>query len=125
MVLAEVSKCNDEFATWIVGVGLTHIDHRNLAIFSKYREVLTHIQTSTELYNSKALAEWSDNNRADAWLVATAMAFGYKLVTFERPNNSLGTTLSSHLKIPAVAGNFGVKCCSLYEMMRDLAFKFS
>jgi len=123
-VYAEVSKGTDDLSAWIKGLGLTVVDHRTPDIISKYQDVLTHIQTSTTLYNCKALAEWSDNNRADAWLVAASIAHGYSLVTFERPNSSLGTTLTSHPKIPDVAANFGVKCLSLYEMMRDLGFSF-
>ena len=103
---------------------MTVVDHRTPVIIDKYQEVLTHIQTSIKLYNSKALTEWSDNNRADAWLVAASIANGYNLVTFERPNSSLGTRLTSHPKIPDVAAHFGVKCVNLYEMMRDLGFKF-
>ena len=123
-VYDEISKGTDELAKWIVGLGLTTIDHRMPAILSKYQDVLTHIQTSTTLYNCKALAEWSDNNRADAWLVAASMANGYTIVTFERPNSSLGTNVTSHPKIPDVAAHFGIECVSLYEMMRDMGFKF-
>jgi len=123
-VYAEVAKGTDELAKWVTGLGLTVIDHRAPAIISKYQDVLTHIQTSTTLYNSKALTEWSDNNRADAWLVAASMANGYKLVTFERANSSLGTNLTSHPKIPDVAAHFCIECVDLYEMMRDLGFKF-
>lgn len=85
---------------------------------------MTYIQASAELYNSKALAEWSDNNRADAWLVAAAMAFKYTLVTFERPNNSLGTNKTSHPKIPDIAAIFDINCIDLYTMMRELSFIF-
>ena len=123
-VYTEVSKGTDELAKWITGLGLTVIDHRTPAIISNYQEVLTYIQTSTTLYNDRALAEWSDINRADAWLVAASMTNGYILVTFERPNSSLGTSLSSHPKIPDVAAHFGINCLNLYEMMRGLGFKF-
>ena len=120
----EVAKGTDDLAKWITGLGLTVIDHRTPAIIGKYQDVLAHIQTNTTLYNSKALAEWSDNNRADAWIVAASIANGYNLVTFERSNSSLGTSLTSHPKIPDIAAHFGVKCVNLYEMMRDLGFKF-
>ncbi|MFP3153975.1 DUF4411 family protein [Lachnospiraceae bacterium ZAX-1] len=98
-VYGEVSKGTDELAKWIVGLGLTIIDYRSPAIISKYQDVLAHIQTSTTIYNDKAFAEWADGNRADGWLVATAIVFGYELVTFERPNRSLGTSVAEHLKI--------------------------
>ena len=123
-VYDEVSKGTDELSNWIGTLGLTTVDHRESTIIRKYQEVLEHIQISTTLYNNKALAEWADNYRADAWLVAAAMANNYKIVTFERPNTSLGTSVTSHPKIPDVATNFGVACVNLYEMMRDLEFKF-
>jgi len=123
-VYDEVSKGADELSVWIKSLGLMTVDHRKPNVISKYQDVLAHIQTSTTLYNTKALTEWSDSNRADAWLVAVAMAHDYKIVTFERPNGSLGTNITSHPKIPDVATNFGVECISLYEMMRDLGFKF-
>jgi len=120
----EVAKGTDDLAEWIQKLDLKVIDHRTPDIISKYQDVLMHIQTSVNLYTGKALAEWSDNNRADAWLVAASMANNYKIVTFERSNNSLGTSLTGHPKIPDVAANFGVKCVSLYDMMRDLEFSF-
>jgi hypothetical protein len=123
-VYDEVSKGTDELSVWIKGLNFTKIDHRASDILSKYQVVLTHIQISTSLYNDKALAEWADNSRADAWLVAAAIANGYKIVTFERPNGSLGVNVTSHPKIPDVAANFGIECISLYEMIRDLGFSF-
>jgi len=123
-VYAEVAKGTDDLAKWITGLGLAVVDHRTPDILSKYQDVLTHIQMSSTLYNDKALAEWSDNNCADAWLIAASMAKGYKLVTFEGPNSSLGTSMSSHPKIPDVAAHFGIECVNLYDMMRDLGFKF-
>jgi len=123
-VYDEISNGTDDLSVWIKSLGLTTVDYRTPNVIGKYQDVLAHIQASATLYNHRALAEWSDNKRADAWLVAAAMAYNYKIVTFERPNGSLGTNITSHPKIPDVAKNFGVKCISLYEMMRDLGFKF-
>jgi len=123
-VYDEVLKGSDDLSLWIKGLSMTSLDHRTPDITSKVQDILTHIQTSTNLYNNKALTEWSDKNRADAWLVAAAMVHDYKIVTFELPNSSLGTNVTGHPKIPDVASNFGVDCISLYEMMRNLGFSF-
>jgi hypothetical protein len=124
-VYDEVAKGTDDLSKWISGLGLTVVDHNNSVIFSKYQEVLTYIQESRQLYNDKALAEWADSNRADGWLVASAMAFDLEIVTFERPNGALGTNITGHPKIPDVAAYFGVNCMSLYDMLRILGFKFN
>jgi hypothetical protein len=75
-------------------------------------------------YNVRALNEWANTNRADPWLVAVAKAKGHTLITFERSNYALGTSTSSHPKIPDVAAFFNVKCKNLFYMMRALKFNF-
>jgi hypothetical protein len=128
-VYAEVTKGTDDLSKWMQGLTVSWVDHRTPDVLAVYSQVLTHIQNGisaagTSLYNDKALNEWADNSRADAWLVAAAKAKGYTLVTFERPNSSLGTSISAHPKIPDVASEFGVKYGSLYDMMRKLGFAF-
>ena len=54
-------------------------------------------------------------SKADAWIIAHAMAGGGRVVTFEVPQ-----PLSARPKIPDVAGNFGVGCLSLHEMLREM-----
>ncbi len=120
-VFAEVQKGNDALSNWIQSLDATAIDHRQPLILANYSAVLTHIQTSSSTYNEKALAEWSDNNRG---IVAAAMTLGHTVVTFEQPNRALGTSVTSHPKIPDVCSHFDVKCVSLYSMMRALGFSF-
>jgi hypothetical protein len=97
-VYDEICMGTDELSTWIRCLSAHQIDHRTPDVLKCYGEVLSYIQAATSvnrnlLYNDKALKEWADNNRADAWLVATAKAKTSILVTFERPNSSLGTIL--------------------------------
>ena len=53
--------------------------------------------------------------KADAWIIAHALAGGGRVVTFEVPQ-----PLSARPKIPDVAGNFGVDCLTLHEMLREM-----
>jgi len=121
-VYEEVTKGTDDLSKWIQSLAFTQIDHRTADVLGIYGQVMAHIQNSVsssgaKLYNDKALQEWANNNRADAWLIAIARAKGYTLITFERPNSALGTSASGHPKIPDVATAFNIKCGSLYEMM--------
>ena len=128
-IFDEVTKGTDDLSKWLQGMSFSQADHRTPDVLVVYSQVMTHIQNGKSaigisLYNDKALSEWADSSRADAWLVAMAKAKGYTLVTFERPNSSLGTSVSGHPKIPDVASVFGVKYRSLYDMMRTLGFTF-
>jgi hypothetical protein len=123
-VYEEVSRGGDALSKWMASLSIKTIDHRQPLVMENYRRILNHIQKSPA-YNDKALAEWSDNNRADAWLIAAAMTFGRSVVTFEQPNYSLGTYVCAHPKIPDICSDFNVKCNDLFNMMRSLEFSFS
>ena len=53
--------------------------------------------------------------KADAWIIAHALAGGGRVVTFE-----VSQPQSARPKIPDVAGNFGVGCLSLHEMLKEM-----
>lgn len=59
---------------------------------------------------------FADKNVADPFLVAKAMNYGYKVVTYE---NSAGKG-SSKIKIPDVCEQFGVQCITINQALREL-----
>lgn len=129
LVYDEVLKGGDDLSDWLKDLGCNKIDHRAPEIWSIYGQVLTHVQnatsvTGTKLYKQSALDEWAKNDIADPWLVATAKAKNYDLVTMEISNGSLGTNSAKYAKIPDVARAFHVECGGLFEMMRALGFIF-
>lgn len=89
-------------------------------IIPKYAEVMQYIQ-ECGFYNEKGLNEWARNEIADPWLIAAAVAKGYKLITFEQSAGSLNAkNKSGRVKIPDVAKHFDVEVHNLYNMMRQL-----
>ena len=54
-------------------------------------------------------------NGADPWIIAHAIAYGGRVVTFETAAPS-----SKKPKIPDVGNQFGVKCLNVYQMAREL-----
>ena len=123
LVKSEVLKGKDSLKEWMENVEVGHlIDHRDPAIIVKYREVLRHIQDNPA-YKPAALTEWSREDVADPWLIASAVVGNYTIISFEIANKGLNThNPSKNAKIPDVAKVFNVEVQNLYYMMRVLRF---
>ena len=129
VVYDEVTKGDDDLSQWLSGVEPQCLKRAQADILAVYKQILNDIQqakthTGQPLYNAKALNEWAQYDIADPWLVATAKARDYTLVSFESPSGALGASTLGRVKIPDEAKKFGVKCCNLFEMMRALQFQF-
>jgi predicted nucleic acid-binding protein len=122
--ITDIPKKGDALNTWIIGLKSKVVSHKTQEILFEYKNVIQYLQTSQILYNPRALRAWSGPVAADAWLVATAKAFGYELVTFEEPDKELGRKISRNPRIPDVAHHFGINCIDLFQMMRLFNFKF-
>lgn len=123
MVKDEILQGNDSLRDWMKTIEIgTYIDHRQSSVIGKYSDVLQHLQ-GNNCYKNSALMEWSKNTVADPWLIATAAAYGYTIISFEAPNKGLNPrNPSKNAKIPDIAALFGVPVQNLYYMMRKLGF---
>lgn len=123
LVKSEVLKGKDSLKEWMENIEVGQLlDHREPAIIVKYGEVLRHIQDNPA-YKPAALIEWSREEVADPWLIATANVRNYTIVSFENENKGLNTrNPSKNAKIPDVAKVFKVDVKNLYYMMRVLKF---
>lgn len=121
VVKAEINKGEDELTDWIAAMSeLKTLDRRDQNILAKYGAVLSYLQNSP-LYNDKALRAWSDASIADPWLIATAAAKGYTIITFEQSAGKISEkNPSGKPKIPDIAREFNVKCEDLYYFMRKM-----
>lgn len=123
LVKDEISKGNDPLSNWINKLNIAEeIDHRTENIIKHYGEILEHIQNAS-CYQETALENWAQEQVADAWLIATAMANDYTIITFEQKIRMNGGKPSKSAKIPNVAENFNVKVENLFYLMRALNFK--
>lgn len=122
-VLIEISK-GAEMKQWLSGITeYPVIKSGDPLIYNKFAEILEYLKNSGH-YKESALAEWSGTGVADPWLIAAAIIGGYTIVTFERPNFSLGTNKAKYAKIPDICEQFNVPYINLYEMLRKLKFVF-
>jgi len=125
VVAQEISKGKDTLADWLKAIDITPLDRRSPDILGYYAKVLTHIQTDVA-YSDRALALWSENSHADPWIVATAAARKYTIITFEQPNPALRTNHSTNKpKIPDISASLGVKCINLYQYLKHRNFSFT
>lgn len=123
LVKNEILQGKDNLQNWMsqLPIGI-YVDRRESNIITNYSAVLTHIQNNN-CYKPSALTEWSKDTVADPWLIATAKAKDYTIITFESSIKGLNShNPSKNAKIPDIAKVFGVKVENLYYMMRKLGF---
>jgi len=91
-------------------------------IIEKYQELMQWAEEQFELgnYTENAKIEFMQEDNADAWLIAFAMAKnGFTIVTFEKKNKYI----KSKIPIPNVCDDFQIEYCDLFEMLEKLKFQ--
>lgn len=121
VVKDEIYKGNDALTGWISKLdNLTIIPRVTGETVKYYQEVLEFIKSSG-YYKEQALYEWAPSNIADPWLIASAKANNFTLVTQEVKSGGLSKkNPNKKAKIPDVARFFDVNTLNLYDMMRNL-----
>lgn len=125
LVKNEIDQGNDWLNNWMnkAQTYFAICNHADSEIVPRYAAIMQYIQ-SCGFYNPSGLNSWAKNNVADPWLIATAAAKEYTLITFEQPSGSLSTkNKSGKVKIPDVAKHFNVEVHNLFYMMRVLGIK--
>lgn len=113
-VKSEIEKGNDELTDWISQNATEGFYISNDAdVMQKYAGVLNWAQSCTH-FRSEAIAEFAQV--ADAFLVATAAAKGYTLVT----NENSDPLCRRRVKIPDACNALGVRCRDLNDVLREL-----
>ena len=110
----EIEKGNDELADWMkANVTADFYIDNDAEVMQKYSDVQNWAFNS-KVYRQEAKNEFA--RVADAFLVATASAKGYTLVTYETSNPDC----KKRVKIPEACAALGVKYCGLNAVLRDL-----
>lgn len=87
----------------------------NDSVQTEYGKVATYVQNNGRFVQHHIAGFLA---KADAWVIAYPMALGGRIVTFEA-----SAPKSTKPKIPDVAGEFGIKCLHLWDMLDELDFK--
>lgn len=116
-VADELKRKKDPLIEWIEGLEGVEPMPATDDTLEKYLEVCA--WADEQDYEPRALREFKDEGRADAWLCAEALASGLVLVTYETPSNSL-----KKVKIPNVCDGLGVRYIDGFDFMRTQGFRF-
>lgn len=113
-VKGEIDKGSDELTDWMkVNVPAGFYIENELDVMVKYGDVMNWAQ-SNAVYRPEAVSEFA--TVADAYLVATAAAKGYTLVT----NETADPQCRRRVKIPDACDALGVRYCDLNTVLREL-----
>lgn len=117
----EIEKGQDDLSKWLSSVShLAIVPKITEQTVKEYQNVMQFV-ASSGYYTERALTTWAPENIADPWLIASAKANGYTLVTQEVRSRGLSKkTPNRSAKIPDVAEYLGVKAIDIFEMMRRL-----
>ena len=125
-VMEEVKQGDDELKAWFSEVFspippvpfLQRKDTDSLFAFEEWGEYKKVISWAMEAaqYSEDAKYEFSDYNKADAFLVAFCKAHGLILVTEEKYNPEI----KKRIPIPNACEALGVKYISLFELMEKV-----
>lgn len=113
-VKEEIEKGNDELTQWMKEHAPAdfYIDNDG-EVMVKYADV-QNWASANPVYRAEAVAEFAQV--ADAYLVATASAKGFTLVT----NETADPTCRRRVKIPDACNALGVRYCDLNTVLREL-----
>lgn len=113
-VKEEIDKGGDELTDWMKNFAPAGFYIENEPdVMIKYGDVMKWAQ-SNSVYKTEAIAEFAQV--ADAYLVATAAAKGYILVT----NETADPMCRRRVKIPDACNALGVRFCGLNQVLREL-----
>ena len=122
VVKDEVIRGGDDLSDWFRNIQNMHIiSRKDPKILQEYAKVLNYLQ-SNPLYTDRALRAWAAEGIADPWLIATAKAYNYTIITLEATPGPI-TTQSSKPKIPNICLEFGVTSKDLFYFMRQTGFR--
>ena len=116
-VADELRRKQDPLVEWIGSLNDVKPMPASDKTLEKYLEVCA--WADRRGYEPRALREFKDETRADAWLCAEALARELVLVTYETPSNSL-----RKVKIPNVCEGLGVRYVDGFDFMRAQGFRF-
>lgn len=121
-VYKELINGKDKLAEWIEKeFGFAFIETNNASnIIIQYAELMKWANSQTQ-YSQNAIDEFAQVENADSWIIATAVANKYTIVTHE----VLDTTIKKKIPIPNVCEDFNVNYIDTFKLLRELDFKFS
>jgi len=122
-VLVEINKGDDELKKWAKEKFSGYfLSTKSNQVLEHYAILIQWADTQRQIYSENAINEFMREDNADTWLIAFAMTKReeYIIVTFEKENNQI----KRKIPLPNVCKYFQINYCDLYQMLKNLNFKF-
>ena len=121
----EIDSGKDELAEWVDSIPKEYIyDHRKEDILLCYSKIMEDVSNKEE-YTESAFFKWADEKSADPWIVSTAWANSFTIVTNETGKAPVAGSPLSNAKIPTIAAKHGVETITLRQMMKKMGLIWS
>jgi hypothetical protein len=117
----EINKGDDQLKVWTNSDFNSYFaDSQTSAVVQAYIDLVNWADQHTT-FNQRAKDEFMEDDNADAWIIAYAIANDCTVVTDELsdPNSR------KRILIPDVCNAFGVPFCDIFTMLRALGFSFT
>ena len=117
-VFQEINSSNTVLYSWASGMKQKDyfIDNHSQNIQNDYQRVVQYVNQNYQ--DSTGRDAFLD--KADAWLIATALSLNYSILTFEKPEGENDIKP----KIPNVATYFGVPCHDFFDFLKTHQVQF-
>lgn len=122
-VLDELNRCDNRLKEWANNNFLNYfLPAKKIEVIQKYSELMKWAESKNNHYTTNAIDEFMKEDNADPWLIAFALSKreDYLIVTFEKFNKEQ----KNKIPIPNVCKDFKLETFDLYQMLKDLKFKF-
>ena len=111
-VKRELRKGSDELTEWIENLPDSFWLNENNAI-TEYANVIN--WSNNQNFKPKAVKDFAEESRADAWLVSTAKYMSDTVIVTQEVH--IDTNIKKAIKIPNAADAFEVDCISIYDFL--------
>ncbi len=111
-VKKELEKGNDSLTDWIKTLPANFWLDENSAI-TEYANVIN--WSNNQHFTPKAVEDFAEYSRADAWLVGTAKSMTNTVIVTQEAH--IDPNIKKAIKIPNAASAFGVNCLSVYDFL--------
>lgn len=124
-VYNEIVKGNDKLSNWVKRSFKRYfLTTEDLSVLKSYEEIIkwNSREKVRRRYSQNAILDFSKADNADPWLIAYALTNkqNFIIVTFEKEHEYI----KRRIPIPNVCKEFGIKYCDLYQMLKNLNFRF-
>jgi hypothetical protein len=122
-VYDEIIGGNDRLKEWAETDFFEHfLDTTEDEVLNNYSKLMEWAEKQKGKYSQNAINAFIKENNADPWLIAYAMKNKQKIVivTFEKKVDNI----KRKIPIPNVCEEFSIEYCDLYQMLKNLKFRF-